>query len=104
MSEIAHTIPKANKHHKCGCCCGAINVGEKYVRSFEVFEGHPATFKSHIKCRDLFSYFVSEWYEDGMAESDYLYEVDRVFAEHSNDSSADLSLKIDYLHKTYCGV
>ena len=55
MSDFStESIVKANKTHRCCECHGAISPGEKYERTFLVYEAHKFAFRAyrHIALMD----------------------------------------------------
>jgi hypothetical protein len=41
---------KARKAHRCSCCCRTIEVGEKYIVHFSIFEGDKLSNKCCYEC------------------------------------------------------
>lgn len=61
MSNFDTTsMVKANKHHRCCECYGAINPGEQYERVFIVYDGDPSHFKTCKYCCDSRDWLLKE--------------------------------------------
>lgn len=58
---------RARKEYRCCECRTPINLGEKYLRCFGVWEGEVSTFRQHILCAE-----ACEWFRDGINEGDCL--------------------------------
>lgn len=43
-------VRRARKEHRCECCRRTIAVGERYARTFVVFEGEPDSAKACLAC------------------------------------------------------
>jgi hypothetical protein len=48
------TYPRARKEHRCDACRETIRVGDRYARTFIVWEGEPETWFHCARCNALF--------------------------------------------------
>lgn len=51
--ELRITHPTAKKEHKCMYCGGTINVGEKYERQTNLYEGQIYDWVAHLECQEV---------------------------------------------------
>ena len=51
--ELKITHPTAKKKHKCMYCGGTINVGEKYERQTNLYDGQIYDWVAHLECQEV---------------------------------------------------
>lgn len=83
MIELNRSYPTARKEHKCMCCGGVINVGDKYERQTIIYDGQIYDWVCHLECQkitgllnmfdycndegvtaDYFQWSICEWLHD----------------------------------------
>lgn len=88
--ELKTTRPTARKEHKCMYCGGTINVGEKYERQTNIYEGQIYDWVCHIECQEvtgllnMFDYDYGEGI-DGEQFVEYLRQW--LYDKHYNDET-----------------
>lgn len=88
--ELKTTHPTAKKEHKCMYCGGTINVGEKYERQTNIYEGQIYDWVCHIECQEvtgllnMFDYDYGEGI-DGEQFVEYLQEW--LYDKHYSDEA-----------------
>jgi len=55
MVTLKESQPVARKEHQCDWCGGIIHKGEKYYYSFNIWEGYPCVWESHLSCMEIVS-------------------------------------------------
>lgn len=50
VDVVSASVPTARKRHFCDSCCGAIELGQRYHRTFCVDGGEAWTYREHEDC------------------------------------------------------
>jgi hypothetical protein len=90
MIELNRSYPTARKEHKCMFCGGVINVGDKYERQTNIYDGQIYDWVCHLECQkitgllNMFDYcndegITTECFQESICE--WLYD------HHYNDES-----------------
>ena len=88
--ELKITHPTAKKEHKCMYCGETINVGEKYERQTNLYDGQIYDWVCHIECQEvtgllnMFDYDYGEGI-DGEQFVEYLQQW--LYDEHYSDET-----------------
>jgi hypothetical protein len=82
---LSKITPKARKQHKCHECRRIINIGERYEKVTEVFEGEISTHKTCTSCLSIREVFFSDGY--------YFGQIIEAMEEHVFECDGDISEK-----------
>ena len=90
ITELKRSYPTAKKEHKCMCCGGVINVGDKYERQTNIYDGQIYDWVSHLECQkiagllNMFDYDMG----DGVDEECFVQCLqDWLYEHHYNDET-----------------
>ena len=64
----SRTMPRARKEHRCCACRETVRRGDRYSRTFVVYEGEPETYIHCLRCSAIFDAIAARHHD---AETDY---------------------------------
>lgn len=73
MQTLRHATPTARKPHRCDCCCGTIQPGEKYHRSTNIYDDQLYDWVACMACDGIVA-TVWEWVgrpDEGISEDSF---------------------------------
>lgn len=84
MIQLNISYPTARKEHKCMYCYGTINVGDKYERQTNIFDGQIYDWVCHLECQkitgllNMYDYYndegvTTECFQESICESVVAY-------------------------------
>lgn len=81
MENISRGTRKAIKIHTCDYCNGEIKIGETYNYQFNKANGEIYTWKSHMKCEDVASYYRmhDECWDEGLDSESFKEHISNAF-------------------------
>jgi len=82
------TYPRARKEHRCVECGYRIPVGQKYAKTWGVWEGEHGTFKAHLWCHRFSQRFVTHqmrYYDIYPEDSAAIGDISFAVRENSDD-------------------
>ena len=82
-TELSRSNPTARKEHRCQECRQIINIGDKYEKITEVFEGEISTHKTCTNCVSIRDVFFSDGYFFG--------NIIEAMEEHVSECYGDIS-------------
>lgn len=90
---LRETFPIARKEHTCEFCFGKIQIGQKYVRQTNVYEGSVYDFITHQECSEVTSEL--DMYDDcddeGLNDEQFREGLNEyVYANHYDKESDDI--------------
>lgn len=96
VTVISEKIHKARKEKKCDLCLCKIEVGQEYIRQFNVHD-EPFTFRMHPKCSDIAHKLVDfrDLDDGGCNSTDFYYAIRYDYCRikgvnHGLDSMSDM--------------
>lgn len=90
ITELNRSYPTARKEHKCMYCGGTINVGEKYERQTNIYDGQIYDWVCHLECQkvtELLNMFDNDYGEGIDAEHFIEYLQEWLYDKHYNDET-----------------
>ena len=90
MIQLNISYPIARKEHKCMFCCESINVGDKYERQTNIFDGQIYDWVCHLECQKITGLLnMFDDYNDEGITSEYFQESisEWLYDHHYNDET-----------------